>query len=73
MLFFIAYWIVAGPGSYLVLAARKQTAHSWSIFAASALAATLLTVLVVDLVLRGNPEVHHATTLRMAQGANAPP
>ena len=73
VLFFIAYWLVAGPGSYLVLAARKQTAHSWAIFAASALAATLLTVLVVDLVLRGSPEVHHATTLRMAQGVNFPP
>jgi len=73
VLFFIVYWLVAGPGSYLILAARKQTAHSWTIFAASALGATLLTVVVVDLVLRGNPEIHHATTLRMAQGPDAPP
>jgi hypothetical protein len=71
ILFFIGYWIVAGPGSYLFLAGKGQRQLSWPIFAVSAMAATLLTVLVVKLLLRGEPEVRHVTTVRLAPGAPA--
>jgi len=71
--FFIGYWVIAGPGSYLFLAGKKRSQHSWTAFAAAAVAATALTVFVVDLVLRGSPEIHHATAVRMATGAEAQP
>jgi hypothetical protein len=73
VLFFIVYWLVAGPGSYLVLANKKRKELSWMAFGASALAATFLTVLVVRLVLRGSPEIHHATDVRLATGQAAQP
>jgi hypothetical protein len=69
--FFIAYWLVAGPGSYAVLAGKGRKHLSWTIFAASALAATLLTVGVVKLVLRGDPEVKHFTVVRQLAGEDA--
>jgi hypothetical protein len=71
--FFIAYWIVAGPLSYLFLANRKKKELSWTAFGAAALVATVLTVLVVRLVLRGSPEIHHASDVRMATGPEAQP
>ena len=71
ILFFIGYWIVAGPGSYLFLAGKGQRQLSWPIFAVSAMAATLLTVMVVKLLLRGNPEVRHVSIVRLSPGAPA--
>lgn len=68
ILFFIGYWIVAGPGSYLFLAGKGQRHLSWAIFSVSALAATLLTVGVVKLVLRGEPEARHVSVVRAAPG-----
>jgi hypothetical protein len=68
ILFFVGYWIVAGPGSYLFLAGKGQRQLSWAVFAVSALAATLLTVAVVKLVLRGDPEVRHVSVVRLAPG-----
>ena len=50
ILFFVGYWIVAGPGSYLFLAGKGQRQLSWAIFAVAGLGATLLTVGVVKLV-----------------------
>lgn len=73
ILFFIVYWLVAGPGSYLVLANKKRKELSWTAFGAAALGATLLTVLVVRVVLRGSPEIHHASDLRFASGQAAQP
>lgn len=73
VVFFIIYWIVAGPGSYLFLAGKKRKEMSWAAFGAAALGATLLTVVLVRLVLRGNPELHHATDLRLAVGQEAQP
>lgn len=73
IVFFIIYWIVAGPGSYLLLANRKRKELSWAAFSAAALGATLLTVVVVRLVLRGSPEIHHASDLRMVLGQEAQP
>lgn len=65
VVFFIGYWLVAGPGMYAYLAARKQTSASWFLFAASALGATLLTVVVVRVTLRGDPELRHASLVRI--------
>jgi hypothetical protein len=69
--FFIGYWVVAGPVAYLVLAGKKRTELSWTIFAVCAMGATLLTVGVVRLVLRGDPEVHHVSLVRMLADAPA--
>ena len=69
--FFIVYWIVAGPGSYFFLAQRKQKGLSWTVFAAAALVATAVTVGVVKLVLRGDPEVHHITIIQLSPDAPA--
>jgi hypothetical protein len=68
VVFFIGYWVVAGPGSYFVLANKKRKELSWTIFAVSALLATALTVLVVRLVLRGQAEAHHSTVVRLSPG-----
>jgi hypothetical protein len=69
--FFVGYWLVAGPVSYLVLAGKKRTELSWTLFAVSALVATLLTVGVVRLVLRGDAEVHHVSLVRMLPAGKA--
>lgn len=69
--FFVGYWLVAGPVSYLVLAGKKRTHLSWSVFGLSALVATLLTVGVVRLVLRGEPEVHHVSLVRLLPAGKA--
>ncbi len=66
VVFFIGYWIVAGPGAYTYLAARHKTHLSWFIFGACAVGATALTVLIVKLVLRGPPEVRHFSIVRVA-------
>jgi hypothetical protein len=71
--FFIAYWIVAGPGAYLYLVGKKRPQHSWTAFGFTALGATVLTVLVVRLVLRGDPEIRHASNVRMVAGQQPQP
>lgn len=71
ILFFVGYWIVAGPGSYLFLAGKGQRQLSWAVFAVAGLGATLLTVGVVKLVLRGEPEVKHVSVVRIAAGQPA--
>jgi hypothetical protein len=64
--FFVAYWILAGPVSYLVLAGKKRTSMSWFVFALAAGAATLVTAGVVELVLRADPEVRHVSVVRLS-------
>lgn len=71
VVFFVVYWLAAGPGSYLWLAQKKQTRLSWFIFGASAVVATLVTVVVVRLVLRGDPEIQHISFVRVAPGEPA--
>ncbi len=66
IVFFIAYWLLAGPGSYAYLATKHRASLSWFIFALSALAATAVTVLVVRLTLRGAPELRHISLVRAA-------
>ena len=71
--FFIVYWIVAGPGTYLFLAGKKRKQHSWAAFGFVALGGTVLTVLIVRLVLRGSPEVRHASNVRIVSGQTPQP
>ena len=69
--FFVGYWVVAGPGSYVFLAGKGRRQLSWPMFAVAAIAATALTVGVVRLVLRGDPEVKHFSVVRMTPGQPA--
>ncbi|MEA2711492.1 MAG: hypothetical protein QOF78_4093, partial [Phycisphaerales bacterium] len=69
VVFFIAYWIVAGPGVYLYLLTKSRPHLSWFMFAFSALVATALTVLIVRLVVRGAPEMNHVTIVRSTPDA----
>jgi hypothetical protein len=68
ILFFIIYWIVAGPGSYLYLAGKKRPGMSWFAFALAALIATGATVIIVKLVLRGSAQIHHVSFVRQTPG-----
>jgi hypothetical protein len=69
--FFVVYWLVAGPGTYGYLVAKKRQGQSWFLFAVAALVAAAVTVGVVKLVLRGPPVVKHLTVVRMAPGQPA--
>src|SRR5690606_38571400 len=71
VLFFIGYWVIAGPGSYFFLAARRKAHFSWLAFGACALVATALTAGIVKLVLRGPPEVRHVTLVRVGPDGHA--
>jgi hypothetical protein len=66
VVFFIVYWLVAGPGSYFYLLARARVHLSWFVFALSAIAATAVTVLMVEAVVRGDPELWHVSLVRQA-------
>ena len=71
VVFFIGYWLVAGPGSYFFLLAKNKSRYSWIAFAACAVIATGLTILVVRLVLRGPPQLQHVTFVRVTPGQDA--
>ena len=71
IVFFVLYWVAAGPGSYFYLRARKQAGQSWFVFAAAALIATGITLAIVKLVLRGPAQVRHASFVRIAPGEPA--
>lgn len=66
VVFFVGYWLVAGPGTYTFLATRRRAHLSWFVFGLCAVAATGLTVVIVRLVLRGPPELKHFSIVRMA-------
>jgi hypothetical protein len=68
VLFFLVYWVVAGPGSYLVLLKKGKALLSWFTFAAIAIVAAVLTVGITKLVLRGPPDLRHITVVRMTPG-----
>ena len=68
VVFFIAYWVVAGPGVYLWLVTKARSHMSWFMFALSAVVATALTMLVVRLVVRGPPVMKHVTVVRAVSG-----
>src|SRR4051812_44095439 len=71
MVLFIGYWLVAGPGSYFFLLARRRSHYSWVAFAVCALGATLLTAAIVKLVLRGPPQLQHVTFVHIAPDREA--
>jgi hypothetical protein len=67
--FFLAvYWGIAGPGMYLVLTIKKQANLSWFMFGATAVAATVVTALLVKIVVRGAPDLRHVSIVRYAAG-----
>jgi len=66
VVFFIGYWILAGPGTFTYLAAKRRSHLNWFAFALCAVAATALTVLMVRLVLRGPPELRHFSVVKIA-------
>jgi len=68
VLFFLVYWVAAGPGSYLVLLKKGKAMMSWFTFAAIAIGATGVTVGIVKLVLRGAPQMRHVTLVRVIPG-----
>jgi hypothetical protein len=67
VVFFVLYWVAAGPGSYFALLNFNKRELSWLAFAAAALVATVVTMGVVRLVVRGDPAIKHATVLRTPQ------
>jgi hypothetical protein len=71
IIFFVVYWLIAGPGLYLYLAAKARAYLSWFTFAGAAIVATAVTVLVVQLVVRGDPELAHVSIVRKAAGESA--
>lgn len=68
IIFFVVYWLIAGPGLYLYLVAKARAYLSWFTFAAAAIGATAVTVLIVQLVVRGDPELAHVSIVRKAAG-----
>ena len=68
LVFFIVYWLVAGPGLYFFLASRKRTSLSWFLFGAAAVVATVVTLGVVRLVLSGSAELKHVSLSRQGAG-----
>jgi hypothetical protein len=64
--FFFIYWIVAALGLHIYLEIRGKADLSWFLFAAGALAATAITVLLVRLLVRGPPELRHISVIRSA-------
>jgi hypothetical protein len=66
IVFFIAYWLLAGPGVFAYLVGKRKTELSWFMFGASAVAATLVTLLIVQLVLRGPPIMKHFSVIKVA-------
>ena len=67
--FFVVYWALAGPVSYLVLVARRKVTMSWFVYGAVAAGATALTVLISQVVLRGSPQLKHISVVRVRDGA----
>jgi hypothetical protein len=68
ILFFVLYWLAAGPGSWIALRLRGKKQWSWWAYAAVAAAGTLVTLGTVRLVLRGGPEVRHFSLVRIMPG-----
>lgn len=63
--FFVVYWLLAGPVSYFVLAAKRRVTMSWFVYGAIAAVAAALTVLIAQVVLRGSPQVKHLSMVRV--------
>ncbi len=70
LIFFIGYWLLAGPGLYFYLTTRKKAHLSWFLFGGVAAIAALLTVGLTRAILRGPPELRHISVER--SGPDAP-
>jgi hypothetical protein len=68
IVFFILYWLGSGPGTYMLLAGKKRKELNWFIFGAWAFAGTAVTVVLVKLILHGDPEARHLSVIRGAEG-----
>lgn len=68
VVFFVLYWLAAGPGVFLYLVGKRRTHLSWFGYAAIALVATLITVGMVKLLLRGPPKMKHLSIVRGERG-----
>jgi hypothetical protein len=71
VIFFVGYWVIAGPVAFFVLRAKGKSQHNWFVFGALAVLATLLTLALVRLMLSGSPEVRHFTYIRNGPAAPA--
>jgi hypothetical protein len=69
--FFIVYWVIAGPGLFAYLVNKRRQNLSWFAFSVSAMVATLVTVLIVKLVVRGPPKLEHSSIIAQATGQPA--
>ena len=69
--FFAGYWLLAGPGLFFWLRAKGRSSLSWFGFGAAAVAATLLTLGIVGLVLRGDPTAAYVALLRAGDEGRA--
>lgn len=65
ILFFIGYWLIAGPGAYFFLRYKGRATLNWFAFGVLAVGATALTLLLVRLVVRGDPDVRHVSLVRI--------
>jgi len=63
-IFFIAYWLIAGPALFFILRYYARSTFNWLGFAALALAATVFTLGVVRIVLSGPPSIAHYSVFR---------
>lgn len=68
IIFFIIFWLAAGPGIYLGLKTNKKLKYTWLAFALCSLGGVIITVGIVQLALRGDPSIHHVTVVRNAPG-----
>ncbi|MEM1012632.1 MAG: hypothetical protein AAGI46_10495 [Planctomycetota bacterium] len=64
VVFFIVYWLVAGPGVFFFLKRRKKASMTWWFYGAIGLGAAGMTVLLTGLVLRGPAELRHVSVMR---------
>ncbi len=68
IIFFVLYWLAAGPGSYLLLANKKRKELNWFVYGAWAFAGTAVTIVIVRLVLHGQAEARHLSIIRSVPG-----
>ncbi len=66
--FLVIYLVIAALGLPLFLWSRKMAQLNWFYFAGSAMVATVLTMLLVKLVVRGPPKLRHNSFVRYAVG-----
>lgn len=70
VLFLGGYWVIAGPGGFLVLRRYKMMHWSWWIFGATVLAASAAAVLVVWTFKLESYELRHRTFVAGRVGSN---